>query len=399
MDKLPLICGGFLNVTQKCNLACPYCFVCQRPKQITYKVAEDTAKFFAKNALIAGKKPSINFFGGEPMLRFKDIIKPLTIWIRETYGDGFELSLTTNGTLLTREVMEFFKEYDVSMLFSIDGGKKTQDVNRPFHGGRGSFDHLEKIIDLVLEFHPNMTFRATIDRPTHKFLYENYLFAVSKGYKNSFFIPNIFPHHDQGEWTEEELAELKAELVKIKDYYISELSKGSSPMIFSHFEEAKADIMRIIRLKDSDFREDGKGLIGSGRCGLGAGSFAAVGVTGNLYSCQEMSENPEYGDTFTIGNIYTGVDEEKRFNLASSFKSENVFCSKKEYCDDCPKKRICSGGCTINNFFRTGSLDIQDYVICWYERTCLEMAYEILNACKKGGFNWGKTAFIKECEV
>ena len=49
--KLPLISSAFLNVTQKCNLKCKYCFVCQQPKEITYKVAEDAAKFLARNAV------------------------------------------------------------------------------------------------------------------------------------------------------------------------------------------------------------------------------------------------------------------------------------------------------------------------------------------------------------
>lgn len=122
--KLPLISSAFLNVTQKCNLKCKYCFVCQQPKEITYKVAEDAAKFLAKNAFKDNRTPSINFFGGEPMLRYKDIIKPLTEWIRDVYGDKFELSLTTNGTLLNEEVMEFFDKNNIGMLFSIDGDKK-----------------------------------------------------------------------------------------------------------------------------------------------------------------------------------------------------------------------------------------------------------------------------------
>ena len=389
--KLPLITGGFLNVTQSCNLACKYCFVVQCPKNITLETAKDAAKFFARNALTSGSRPSINFFGGEPMIRYEDIIKPLTIWIRKTYGDSFGLGLTTNGTLLNRDVMEFFKENDVGMLFSIDGDKKTQDINRPFHGGKGSFDKLEEIIDLVLEYHPNMTFRATIDPPTHKYLFDNYKFAISKGYNNSFFIPNVF-----NKWSDSDLEELEGELIKIKDYYIEELINNRKPMIYSHFEEAKADINRIARLNEGEFREDGQGMPACGRCGLGAGTFASVGASGKLYSCQEMVENPDVGDEFLIGDIYNGVDEDKRWQIADSFNTRDVKCSKEEYCKDCPKYRICNGGCTINNYFKTKDLHIQDYVLCWHERKCIEMAFEILKAVKDAGAEWNGTKF-KEC--
>lgn len=382
-DKpLPLITGGFLNVTQKCNLKCKYCFVCQQPKEITYEVAKDTAKFFAKNAMLAGKRPSINFFGGEPMLRYKDIIKPLTEWIRDTYGDAFELSLTTNGLLLTKEIMEFFDKHNVGMLFSIDGDKKTQDINRPRHDGKGSFDQLEPIIDLVLEYHPNMTFRATVDPPTHTELFNNYKFAVGKGYTNCFFIPNVF-----STWTDKDLEELDQELDKICDYYIEELRAGRRPCAFNHFEEAVGDIRKIIDLKDGQFRENKK-LVGGGRCGIGAGSFAGIGVTGDIFSCQEMTENPEHGDEFKIGNIYSGVNEEKRWQVLSMYKAEEIKCSEESYCEDCPKKRICDGGCCINNFFKYDSLNVIDYVLCWYERKCIEKAYKILSLQKKGELKW-----------
>lgn len=381
--KLPLISSAFLNVTQKCNLKCKYCFVCQQPKEITYEVAQDAAKFLARNALESGTTPSINFFGGEPMLRYKDIIKPLTEWIRDVYGYRFELSLTTNGTLLTEEIMKFFDKNNIGMLFSIDGDKKTQDINRPYHSGKGSFDRLEPIIDLVLKYYPNMIFRATIDPPTHKELFNNYKFAIRKGYTNCFFIPNVF-----SEWSDKELEELDIELDKICDYYIAELKAERKPMSFSHFDRARADIKRIAKLKDGDYREDGKCLPACGRCGLGANRFAAIGVTGNIYSCQEMVENPEVGDKFMIGNIYSGVDDARRYALVNSFDALNAVCSKKEYCDDCIKRRICDGGCSINNFFKNKDLHVQDYVMCWYERKCIEKMYRIMKMEKKGVLKW-----------
>ena len=48
--ELPKIIGGFLNLTQRCNLKCKYCFVVQQPKEMTFQVAKDAADFFANNA-------------------------------------------------------------------------------------------------------------------------------------------------------------------------------------------------------------------------------------------------------------------------------------------------------------------------------------------------------------
>ena len=118
--RIPKIYRGFLNLTQKCNLKCKYCFVLQQPKEMTLETAIDAVNFYAKNALEEGTEPSLTLFGGEPMLKYEEIIVPLIKYIRENYG-YYDIGITTNGTLLNREVYEFFKENDVGMLLSLDG--------------------------------------------------------------------------------------------------------------------------------------------------------------------------------------------------------------------------------------------------------------------------------------
>lgn len=368
--SLPKISGGMINLTQRCNLACKYCFVCQQPKDATLQVVLDAIDFFARNADSA--YPSVNFFGGEPMLKYEEIIVPAAKYIRKTYGEHYGISLTTNGTLLTRDVMEFFRAHDVGMLFSIDGDRETQDINRPYHGGRGSFDRLDSVIDLVLEYHPDMTFRATVEPPTHTRMAENYRFAARRGYKHTFFLPNVF--HS---WTDAELQELHAQIEAIGDDYIAAYQRGERPVPFAHLEEAKHAIGRIQQLKDDEYRADGLDLPACGTCGLGAGRYASIGVTGNIYSCQEMAENPEYGDTFCVGNIYTGVDDEKRLEIAHRFHTHRVKSSEEGLCDTCIKRRICRGGCAINNFFGHGDVNTQDRAMCHYEQSAIAVMHRI----------------------
>ena len=50
MSQLPLITSVFLNVTDSCNLRCPYCFVEQKPNYMNYQTAKDTADFLIRNA-------------------------------------------------------------------------------------------------------------------------------------------------------------------------------------------------------------------------------------------------------------------------------------------------------------------------------------------------------------
>ena len=357
-EVLPKIIGGFLNITQKCNLKCKYCFVCQQPIEMTYQVAQDAADFYANNC--EGKDiPSINFFGGEPLLRWDDIIVPLTLYIREKYGKNYKLGLTTNGILLDEKKLEFMKKYNIGFLFSIDGDKKTQDLNRPFHNGKGSFDLLVDKIPMFLKYSPNATFRATVDHDNVYDMADNYQFAVDMGYNNVFMIPNVF-----SKWSKEEAEELSIQSTKIADIFIDNIKKGKN-VEFNQFREAQNRINQINKARgSSDYRSKGVGLPAFGRCGLGGSKFGSIGATGNVFSCQEMVENPEVGDKFVIGNIYTGIDDKKRWAIMEDFDPRNIIRSDGKTCRSCELNPICDGACSINNFFATGDLEVMPAILC-----------------------------------
>ena len=150
MSDLPLVTSAFLNVTNACNACCVYCFANHSPEYLDYSVAQDAADFLIKNAEAQGDIPSINFFGGEPMLCWDSIIVPLTKYVREKCGDRFNLSMTSNCTLINRERAKFMKDNGIGLLFSMDGGQGTQNLNRPMRNGRSSFDILENKIPIIL---------------------------------------------------------------------------------------------------------------------------------------------------------------------------------------------------------------------------------------------------------
>lgn len=372
--KLPRICGGFLNLTQQCNLGCTYCFVVQQPKRIDLQTAKDAVDFYANNALEENLEnntniiPSVTLFGGEPMLRYDDIIVPLVEYIRETYGD-YHIDITTNGTLLNREVYEFFKKHDVGMLLSIDGDITTQNKQRPYHGGKGTFSDID--VEMHLEYYPDAIFRATLDPGTVEYLYDNYLWGERQGYQECTFVINSF-----GDWTEEYFKELRKQLYMIRDHIKMAIYNNEPYMTFTEIDRHDMNYEILTQLEeagDFDFyRNIGIGMPASGRCGLGGSIYGSIGSSGNIYSCQEMSENPECDD-FIIGNIYTGMDDEARNRVAWSFDPRNVVSSKIDRCSTCTLNRICVGECTINNYFKYGSLNIVDESVCEYS----EITYEI----------------------
>jgi sulfatase maturation enzyme AslB (radical SAM superfamily) len=106
-----------------------------------------------------------------------EIIVPLVTWIRKEYKEPFSIGITTNGTLLGPSSLEFMKKNDMTLLLSIDGAKETQDYNRPFHSGKGTFDNLENKLPLIIRAFPNTTFRSTVIPDTVEYLFDNIMFA------------------------------------------------------------------------------------------------------------------------------------------------------------------------------------------------------------------------------
>ena len=119
-----------LNVIEKCNLNCHYCYA----QGGTYGNSSVMSFETAKKAILFFSKPlphplHIKFFGGEPLLNSELIYKVIN-WCHSQAKYKYHFSITTNGTLLNRKHLDFFKENHVKMTLSYDG-KKVSSKQRP----------------------------------------------------------------------------------------------------------------------------------------------------------------------------------------------------------------------------------------------------------------------------
>lgn len=367
---LPKITSAMLVVTHACNLACRYCFVTQSPSMMTLDTAKQAAQMLIDNAVGTTNIPDINFFGGEPLIMWDSIIKPLVLWIREEIKQPFTFSMTSNCTLLDDERLEFMRQYDIGLLFSIDGVKAVQDYNRPYHDGRGSYDVLEPMIPKILAQYPTVTLRMTAIPPTCSYVFENIMWGEAQGYTNFFVTPNVFE-----EWDEASRATLTGEIIKYTDYFIDCCRQGKRAISFSVFGEALRDIRRINHADAVDtFRTDTR-CRAEGKCGLGSSRFASIHPNGNIYGCQEMTSNEGEESLFYIGSLDGGVSDARRYALMAEFHKRHVVG---EYCETCQYDAICDGGCVANNYIATGSLTQQPELFCWWRMLILDEAVRVM---------------------
>ncbi|MBI5300250.1 MAG: radical SAM protein, partial [Deltaproteobacteria bacterium] len=135
VDSQRQILGIQLDITNACNLACVHCYHPHHKNQgaLTYEQWLQVLEQYKQLLKKLRMKPSITICGGEPLLC--SFLIPLLENIRK-YFPFCDLSIQTNGTVLTFDQVVSFKKLNVSIQISIDGpNSQSHDLIR----GDGSF--------------------------------------------------------------------------------------------------------------------------------------------------------------------------------------------------------------------------------------------------------------------
>ena len=135
-----------LHVAHTCNLNCSYCFASQGKYQgdkalMSFEVGKRALDFLMENSG-SRRNLEVDFFGGEPSLNF-DVVKRLVEYAREVEGErgkNFRFTYTTNGMILTDEMIEFLNKECHNVVLSLDGRKEVNDHFRVDYAGKGSYD-------------------------------------------------------------------------------------------------------------------------------------------------------------------------------------------------------------------------------------------------------------------
>lgn len=120
-----------LNVTNRCNLRCRHCYNAPRGEEMS---AEELASGLSAAADVLSAHATLILLGGEPLLDASRL-DTLVRGVDGTFSAAPMLS--TNGTLIDREVAEMLAGLGVDVQLSLDG--PTATANDPVRGA-GSFD-------------------------------------------------------------------------------------------------------------------------------------------------------------------------------------------------------------------------------------------------------------------
>jgi len=353
-----------VNVTSKCNLSCTYCYeygedkiteASTKPRFMDEATARKSVDFmFSESG--DQKVVHLTFFGGETLLNFK-VLKSALAYARERgaeLGKTVDASLTTNGTLLRTEIIDWLVENDVGVTVSMDGAKEQQDTYRVFANGAGSYD---TVAPNVKELLARGTRRPVGARVTLT--------------KQNLDVVSIYRHlaDEMGFW---EVGFAPVTTSWQRDYAIQdegffEMLDQFKLLANEYLEHSLAGKRhRFSNVRDT-LEEIHKGLSKSHPCGAGMG-LMGVATDGDVALCHRFAGS----DTHKLGNVESGVDHA----LQDAFLTRHHIETKTD-CSKCWARPLCAGGCYHEAHTRYGDTEQPNLHYCEWIRswtnTCLEV--------------------------
>lgn len=137
-----------VNPTLDCNFRCWYCYENHLKGSKMEAGMVERVRRLIDNRMSAMKHLKhfqLSFFGGEPLMYFGQVAKPLIEHSESAAaerGVGFSVHFTTNGFLFSDRIFQFLDGKDASFQITLDGGKASHDKTRFCADGRGSYDRI-----------------------------------------------------------------------------------------------------------------------------------------------------------------------------------------------------------------------------------------------------------------
>jgi uncharacterized protein len=319
---------ALVTLNLDCNLACPYCYEDHfRGKSYMSEATADLLVATILNGAMAdGKEVMLDFYGGEALLSIP-LLRRIAGPLHEAAtrgGTAFSFNLVTNGTLLTRQVVEKLLPLGLEgAKITIDGPPGIHNIQRPFVSGKGSFElimnNLKEVCSLLkLQLGGNFTrdnyrrFPELLDLLEAEGISPDKLYMVQ-------FSPVIPKAGEAG------LGDFTMGCACINEPWLIEASLHLREEILKRgWNTPKPKLAGCM----VEFEND---LI--------------VAWDGSIYKCPAFMG----WDDLKIGSLDDGISDYR--------DSHHMDVWKNEECLECPYLPLCFGGCRYLQRLRTGAID------------------------------------------
>ena len=322
-----------LQVTQNCNFRCGYCTYSgnynnrsHSNQVMSVNIAHKAIDFLFKHSF-ESKQINIGFYGGEPLLEF-DLIKNCVEYAeKQSTGKSLSFSLTTNGSLINYQIIEYLKKHDIAISISIDGPKEIHNKNRKFINGCGSFEKVHENIRFIRNTFPDyyknkVNFLMVLDPQSNmtclnKFctseLFDDVLMDAS--FINNLYKKNRIYYNEKFsiQWEYEKFKFYLYKLGRLKEVHVSKLLRTDFQELNNIFKEFQKDVPDIPEV----VHHGGPCIPGQLRL--------FINTIGDFFPCERVSE---ISQCMKIGHVDYGFDFDKVKMLLNIGKLSEQACKK-----------------------------------------------------------------------
>jgi uncharacterized protein len=351
----PVINLMYLILTDECNFACTYCYI-ENAMPSDYKFSYMTPRMatkriddFAKwSGMKKSKNKSILFYGGEPLMN-KDVFEKAVLHIQKLKEKNIlpqytDISLITNGSLITKEIAEFIKENGVKVGLSVDGSSECNDICRKFLSGKGTSDAI----------------------------WRGYMHLKDAGVED-IGISLTVGYHNIGELLENTKYVVEKFSVKSLGYNILMDGENNILATFEYAQQASEEIIKCFEyLREKGIYEDrvmrkveffANKMVYPSDCAACGRQFVAL-PDGKIGPCQAFMGSKKH---FVNKNRSFSPYDNETFIEWSSRSPLSM-----PQCYDCVALGLCGGGCPCRAEIRSGDIWAIDEIFCQHSKKTVE---------------------------
>ncbi len=194
-------------LTEKCNFNCSYCYQQKGERYTPISEIERALDFFAP---FFKSECYVNFTGGEPLLAFEELKRAVSFIQKKNSRTSKRIgfSLTTNGSLVDDNILQFLRRNEFDVMLSFDGHAQEQSRKE------GSSEKIKSVMDKFLGI-PEIGFttNSVFIPSTVGFLSDSIQHLMEMGVSDINLSLSNFPA-----WDQESFLQLREELLSLRKF-------------------------------------------------------------------------------------------------------------------------------------------------------------------------------------
>lgn len=332
-----------LLLTEKCNLACPYCLAGAGPSMPSMDLAMVTRTIDLAFAMEADTL-AFEFAGGEPFLKYR-LMQQAVEYIQQHPAYGSRrvfLSAQTNATLLDAERVQWIADNDIRLGISIDGGSYAQNRSRPMRNGKGSFSALMTGIGLLQDAGVSFGGLVVLNRSNVANPGELVDFMLDHKIYGFRINPIGFLGDARKNWDTVGISQ--EEVVEFFKVLIDEIVDRGLPVLEDNLH-TMFDFLTSKQRRTRCMRS---------ACGAGD-TFQAITANGDIYPCGRATQSPG----LKLGNVFD--DDVEALDQPAVANVQMVELRRRrpanfDDCASCSVRQLCQSGCSAQAWERFGTV-------------------------------------------